>query len=91
MVPLARAKVAGAGRLLVDDLRDLPRSARSTSLCLDDAVNYLIESRELRAALTGIAANSARRAAHFDANTLPDLPQLFAEEIDRRTGGGRKY
>jgi SAM-dependent methyltransferase len=80
MVARARAKAAGRARVEVHDMRSLPRlGAFDLVCCLDDAVNYLHDARQLRAALRAMAANLAPGGVLvFDANTLRTYRTFFA-------------
>src|SRR5438445_9097917 len=58
MLDVAAAKLGPPVRLERHDLRELPRlGAFDLVCCLDDALNYLLPSDELGAALAGLAAN----------------------------------
>jgi SAM-dependent methyltransferase len=80
MVARAREKAAGRARVDVHDMRSLPRlGAFDLVCCLDDAINYLHDAGELRAALAAMAANLAPGGVLvFDANTLRTYRTFFA-------------
>ena len=83
MVELAREKAVGSGaRVLVADMRDLPKlGAFALITCLDDAVNYLTSTPELEAAMRGFAQNLCPGGlAVFDANTLSTYRTSFASD-----------
>jgi SAM-dependent methyltransferase len=89
MLELARAKVGDRARLLVADMRDLPRLGEFDLVwALDDAVNYLLSGEELRRALTGMRANLVPGGLlMFDVNTLRSYRTFFAEtEVVERGG-----
>jgi SAM-dependent methyltransferase len=81
MLALAAAKAPQA-RLLQADMRALGRLGEFDLVtCLDDALNYLLEPRELEAALTGIRANlRPRGVAIWDLNTLAQYRASFARD-----------
>ena len=80
MAAIAAEKAAGSARVLVHDVRTLPRLGEFDLVCfLDDAVNYLHEPSELGAALRGLARNLAPGGVLvFDANTLRSYRPFFA-------------
>ncbi len=71
MVQAARAKAPEAD-LSVQDMRSLPRLGEFDLItCLDDAVNYLLDTDELEAFFAGVAANLAPTGVlAFDVNSL---------------------
>ena len=80
MVARAREKVPGGeAEVLVADMRDLPQlGAFDLITCLDDAVNYLTSSADLRAALQGFARNlDDGGLAIFDVNSLATYRTAF--------------
>jgi len=81
MLELARAKVGDAARLSVADMRELPAFGEFDLVwALDDAVNYLLSTEELREALGGMRANMAPDGLLlFDVNTLQTFRSFFAE------------
>ncbi|HEY4824295.1 MAG TPA: class I SAM-dependent methyltransferase, partial [Solirubrobacteraceae bacterium] len=80
MLDAAAAKLGPLVRLERHDLRDLPRlGAFDLVCCLDDALNYLVTSDELCAALSGLAANLAPDGVLvFDVNSLRCYRTFFA-------------
>lgn len=91
MVELAREKVGGAAKLSVADMRELPELGEFDLVwCLDDAVNYLHDTAELGAALSGLRANLAPTGLLiFDLNTISTYRGFFAEEVTMERGGRR--
>ncbi|MGA8747090.1 MAG: class I SAM-dependent methyltransferase [Solirubrobacterales bacterium] len=91
MVELARAKAGGEAQLSVADMRDLPRFGQFDLVwALDDAVNYLLDTEELAAALTGMRANLAPGGLLlFDVNTLHTYRTFFAETVIVEASGRR--
>jgi len=84
MLDQARRRVNGRRvRLLQHDMRTLPALGEfDLVLCLDDALNHLLDPADVRDALAGIAANLARNGvAVFDLNTLATL------RVDYSTAG----
>jgi len=81
MADLAAAKAEGRARVEVHDMRRLPAlGAFDLVLCLDDAVNYLLDPAELAAALSGMRRNLAPGGVVvFDANCLSTYRSAFAE------------
>jgi SAM-dependent methyltransferase len=86
MLAVARTKAPSA-RLTHADMRALPRlGAFDLVTCLDDALNYLLEERELEAALAGIRDNLRPDGiAVWDVNALTQYRESFARDhtIDR--------
>jgi SAM-dependent methyltransferase len=80
MAAIAAGKAAGRARVSVHDVRTLPRLGEFDLVCfLDDALNYLHERDEVRAALAAIAANLAPGGVLvFDTNTLLTYRTFFA-------------
>jgi SAM-dependent methyltransferase len=80
MTALAAEKARGRARVEVHDMRTLPVLGEfDLVLCLDDAVNYLLDGPELAAALTGMAANLAPGGVLvFDVNCLQTYRGPFA-------------
>jgi SAM-dependent methyltransferase len=80
MAAIAAGKAAGRARVSVHDMRSLPvLGVFDLVCCLDDAVNYLHEPAELRAALAAMAANLAPGGVLvFDTNTLLSYRTFFA-------------
>lgn len=91
MVELARAKVGDGARLSVADMRALPTFGEFDLVwCLDDAVNYLLDGRELEQALGGMRRNlGATGLLMFDVNTLSSYRTFFAEEVAVERDGRR--
>jgi SAM-dependent methyltransferase len=81
MVRLAREKVSEAVRLEVADMRDLPRFGSFDLVwALDDAVNYLLSTEELTAALAGMRDNlGGGGLLVFDLNAQHTYRTVFAE------------
>lgn len=80
MLAIAASKAGERVRLELEDMRRLPvLGSFSLVTCLDDAINYLLSSAELEAALTGIRRNLATGGvAVFDANALSTYRGFFA-------------
>jgi SAM-dependent methyltransferase len=80
MTAIAAGKAAGRARVSVHDMRSLPRLGEFDLVCcLDDALNYLHEPADVRAALAAIAANLAPDGVLlFDTNTLLTYRTFFA-------------
>lgn len=91
MVELAREKVGEEAKLLVADMRALPVLGEfDLVMCLDDAVNYLLNEDELVAALSGMRANLAPTGLLiFDVNTITAYRTFFAEEAVVEKDGRR--
>jgi SAM-dependent methyltransferase len=91
MVERAREKAGGAADVSVADMRELPRFGEFDLVwCLDDAVNYLLDTDELERALAGMRANLAPEGLLiFDVNLILTYRQFFAEEIVLERGGRR--
>jgi SAM-dependent methyltransferase len=81
MLERAREKAGEGVRLSVADMRELPRFGSFDLVwALDDAVNYLLSTEELEAALAGMRANLAPGGLiMFDLNTLRAYRTFFAE------------
>ncbi|MCW3014072.1 MAG: Methyltransferase type 11 [Solirubrobacterales bacterium] len=82
MVELAQRKAGDAARVSRADMRDLPRfGAFDLVLCLDDAVNYLLDETELVDTFRGVAANlSGSGLFIFDVNALETYRTAFATD-----------
>jgi SAM-dependent methyltransferase len=80
MAAIAAAKAAGRARVAVHDVRRLPVLGQFDLVCcLDDALNYLHEPADVRAALAAMAANLAPGGVLvFDTNTLRTYRTFFA-------------
>jgi SAM-dependent methyltransferase len=81
MLALAREKAGEAVRLETADMLALPKFGEFDLVwALDDTVNYLLSSEELRLALTGMRENLAPHGLLlFDVNTLLAYRTFFAE------------
>ncbi|HEX8647115.1 MAG TPA: methyltransferase domain-containing protein [Thermoleophilaceae bacterium] len=84
MVAEAQRNWAGVAEIVVADMRSLPwRSEFDLVTCVDDAVNYMLEEEDLRAALSSMArALRPEGIAVFDANTLLAYRTDWAESFD---------
>jgi SAM-dependent methyltransferase len=83
MLEQARRKARGLDvRLLEADMRALPElGAFDLVTCLDDAINYLTDERELIATFKGVARSLAPGGLFvFDVNTLGIYRSLFATD-----------
>lgn len=91
MVALAREKVGDRVELFVADMRELPVYGEfDVVFCLDDAVNYLLDSEELEQALDGMRRNLGPGGLlMFDVNTLESYRTFFAEEVVVEQNGKR--
>jgi SAM-dependent methyltransferase len=91
MVELARAKVGDRATLSVADMRELPVYGEfDLVICLDDAINYLLDLDELERALGGMRRNLAPTGLlMFDVNTLLTYRTFFTEEIAIERDGMR--
>ena len=91
MVALARAKVGDAATLSVADMRELPEFGQfDLVFCLDDAINYLLDTEELERALGGMRRNLGPAGLlMFDVNTIFAYRTFFAEEVVVERDGGR--
>jgi hypothetical protein len=80
MTDRAAAKAAGRAKVLVEDMRSLPRlGSFDLVACIDDAVNYLLSYDELVATLTGLRRNLAPGGVVvFDTNTLVAYRSFYA-------------
>jgi SAM-dependent methyltransferase len=81
MLAVARTK-APTARLVQADMRALGRLGEFDLVtCLDDALNYLLDERELEAALSGIRGNlRPHGVAIWDVNTLAQYRASFARD-----------
>lgn len=90
MLDVARSKVGDAAELQRHDMRDLPQLGRFELVwCLDDAVNYLLDTGELEACLAGLRRNlSDDGLCVFDVNTLASYAGFFAstEHVEDESG-----
>ncbi len=91
MVEIARSKVGEEVEFFVSDMRELPKVGEfDLVMCLDDAVNYLLDEEELVAALSAMGANLAPTGLLiFDVNTITSHRTFFAEEVVLEKGGRR--
>ncbi|HEY5053556.1 MAG TPA: class I SAM-dependent methyltransferase [Solirubrobacterales bacterium] len=82
MLDLARAKVGDAVTLLTADMRDLPVLGQFNLIwAVNDAINYLLCTEELEAALLGMRRNLAPDGiVVFDVNTLTTYRNFFSNE-----------
>jgi SAM-dependent methyltransferase len=90
MVRRARMRLPRSVTVFVADMRVLP-SGREFDLvtCLDDALNYLLSTADLRATMSSFASVLAPAGiAVFDLNTAGTYRDVFTPECDVRTGGG---
>jgi len=78
-----RCPGVGADRVLVADMRALPElGAFELVTCLDDAVNYLLDTEQLVAAFASVARLLATDGVYlFDTNTLATYRAGFAEGV----------
>jgi SAM-dependent methyltransferase len=91
MIEIARRKVGDRVELSVADMRELPVFGEfDVVFCLDDAVNYLLESAELEQALAGMRRNLGPAGLlMFDLNTIESYRTFFAEEVELEREGWR--
>jgi len=91
MVAIARTKVGPEVALSVADMRELPKIGEfDLVMCLDDAVNYLLDEEELVAAFSSMRANLAPTGLLiFDVNTIVSHRTFFAEEVVMEKDGRR--
>lgn len=91
MLELAREKAGEAVRLEVADMLDLPRFGEFDLVwALDDAINYLLDTKELERALAGMGANLGPGGLLlFDVNELLAYRTFFAEEVVVERDGRR--
>jgi SAM-dependent methyltransferase len=91
MVELARAKVGDSADLSVADMRVLPKLGEFDLVwCLDDAVNYLLDTDELERALVAMRRNLGPEGLlMFDVNALSAYRTFFAEEVVVEKDGRR--
>lgn len=81
MVARARARAIDPDRVVVADMRDLPKlGAFELVTCLDDAINYLLSPDDLAGAFASVARVLAPDGVYvFDANTLATYRDGFAD------------
>jgi SAM-dependent methyltransferase len=91
MLERARAKVGDRARLELADMRSLPVfGSFDLVLCLDDAINYLLNPEELVRCLRGLRRNLAPGGiVLFDVNTLRSYRTFFASTEVHDTPEGR--
>jgi SAM-dependent methyltransferase len=90
MLNLARQKIGDAVRLELADMRELPRFGEFDLVwALDDAINYLLSTEELEAALRGMRSNLAPSGLLlFDVNELA-VYGFYAEGVEVERDGRR--
>ncbi len=91
MLARARQKVGEQARLEIADMRDKPVFGEFDLVwALDDAINYLLSTRELSRALRGLRENLAATGLMlFDVNEMRLYEALFAESIEVERDGRR--
>ncbi len=91
MVELARAKAGERATLVVADMLELPVFGEFDLVwALDDAINYLLSTEELKRALAGMRRNMATTGLLlFDVNELLAYRTFFAETSVVERGGRR--
>jgi SAM-dependent methyltransferase len=82
MLERARAKTNGATKLMVADMRALPRLGEFDFVtCLDEPINYLLEPADVERAFASVAANLRPGGLFlFDLNTLQAFRTSFAQD-----------
>lgn len=90
MLDLARAKIGDTVRLEIADMRELPCFGEFDLVwALDDAINYLLSTEELEAALRGMRSNLAPSGLLlFDVNELL-VYRFYAEGVEFERDGRR--
>jgi SAM-dependent methyltransferase len=80
MARIARRKAAGRASVAVHDMRELPVLGEFDLVwCLGDSLNYMQDSGELEAALTGMRRNLAPAGVvAFDVNTLATFRGVYS-------------
>ena len=80
MLELARAKAGGAVDLAVADMRSLPAFGEFDFVtCLDEPINYLLETGDVDRTFASVAANLRPGGLFvFDLNTLRSFRTVFA-------------
>jgi SAM-dependent methyltransferase len=83
MLEVARSKIGERARLLIADMRELPKLGSFDLVwSLNDSINYLHSYRELEAALSGMRENMADGGVLlFDVNTLATYRSFFSTSI----------
>jgi SAM-dependent methyltransferase len=93
MLAIAQSKVddAAAATLLTADMRELPALGEfNLAWAVNDAMNYLLNPRELESTLRGLAANLALGGfVLFDLNTLATFRSSFCTEFVSEHDGQR--
>ncbi len=86
---IAERRAAGRARVLVSDMADLPAMGPfDVVTCLDDAVNHVVDRRQLAAAFAGVGRVLAPDGVFvFDTNTLRTYRSAFAAEQRFEAGG----
>jgi SAM-dependent methyltransferase len=89
MLDLARPKAGDRATLLTADMRELPALGEFDLVwAVNDAVNYLLSTGELEAALAGMRRNLAPGGiVLFDINTLATYRAFFSDEHVVEEGG----
>jgi SAM-dependent methyltransferase len=88
MLDVARRRLGGRVELVEADMRDLPAlGVFDLVLCVDDALNHLLDAGELRAALASMARCLAPGGVVvFDLNTLHTLRTVFSADSSSADG-----
>jgi ubiquinone/menaquinone biosynthesis C-methylase UbiE len=91
MIEAARAKVGDRAELLVADMRELPALGEFDLIwSINSALNYLLTSDELTAALVGMRRNLAPKGlVLFDLMSLKTARSFFTEEFAVEREGKR--
>ena len=91
MLARAQERSEGRARLVEVDMRRLPPLGEFDLVwAVNDAVNYLLESADLRDALTGMRRNLAPDGiVLFDVNTLAGYRSFFTGDVQVDHGGRR--
>jgi SAM-dependent methyltransferase len=89
MLEHARRRMAGRGAVFCADMRALPEGPpRDLVTCIDDALNYLLTTSDVRAAFTSAAAQLAPGGLYvFDVNTERAYRDDFAADRAFATAG----
>jgi len=92
MIEAARAKVGDRAELLVADMRELPELGEFDLIwSINSAMNYLLSTEELTAALAGMRRNLAPQGlALFDLMSLKTAQAFFGGEMEVDKAG-RKF
>jgi ubiquinone/menaquinone biosynthesis C-methylase UbiE len=82
MLEVARGKVGDAATILTADMRELPVLGQFDLIwAVNDAMNYLLTMKELKAALSGMGRNLAPGGIIlFDVNTVAAYRSFFSTE-----------